>query len=121
MNRLKRISERRRRRRQRVRRKAQGTEGRPRLSVFRSNKNISAQIIDDESGRTLAAASSYEKDLRDVSGEKKIALAEKVGERVGERAKQAGIQAVVFDRGHYRFHGRVKALAEAVRKTGLKF
>ncbi|MCB9883108.1 MAG: 50S ribosomal protein L18 [Planctomycetes bacterium] len=120
MNKIKTIAERRRRRRQRVRRNTRGNAERPRLSVFRSNKNISAQVIDDETGRTLAAASTYEKDLQGAEGDKK-ALAEKVGALVGERAKQAGIDAVVFDRGSYRFHGRVKALADAARNAGLKF
>jgi large subunit ribosomal protein L18 len=94
--------------------------GRPRLSVFRSSKHIYAQVIDDESGRTLAAASTLEKDLRgQVKTGADQAAAEQVGKLVAERAKAAGVQAVVFDRGAYRYHGRVKALAEGARAVGL--
>ncbi len=96
--------------------------GRPRLSVARSHKNISAQIIDDEKGVTLAAASTLEKDLREKlkTGADADAAA-KVGELIAERAKKAGVEDVVFDRGGYVFHGRVKALADAAREGGLKF
>ncbi|MBT4044017.1 MAG: 50S ribosomal protein L18 [Rhodospirillaceae bacterium] len=96
--------------------------GRPRLSVFRSSKHIYAQIIDDAGGRTLAAASSLEVDLRSSlkTGADKDAAA-KIGALVAERAKAAGVEAVVFDRGGYQFHGRVKALADAAREAGLNF
>jgi len=96
--------------------------GRPRLSVFRSSKHIYAQVIDDATGRTLAAAASIEKPLR---GELKTgadtAAAKRVGALIAERAKAAGVALVVFDRGGYRFHGRVKALADAAREGGLTF
>ena len=111
------------RRAQRVRTKLRKVaEGRPRLSVARSNKNISAQIIDDEKGITLASASTLEKD---VLGSAKTggdaAAAALVGKTLAERAKEAGVEDVVFDRGGYMFHGRVKALADAAREGGLKF
>jgi len=93
---------------------------RARLSVFRSGKHIYAQIIDDNQGRTVAAASTLEKDLRASKGADKAA-AENVGKLVAERAIEAGIKDVVFDRGGYKFHGRVKALAEAAREAGLSF
>jgi large subunit ribosomal protein L18 len=93
---------------------------RPRLSVFRSSKHIYAQVIDDESGRTLAAASTLEKELRGkVKTGADQAAAEQVGKLVAERAKAAGVQAVVFDRGAYLYHGRVKAVAEGARAVGL--
>jgi large subunit ribosomal protein L18 len=105
-----------------LRRKLRQTSDRPRLSVSRSLKNISVQIIDDSAGRTLAAASSGEKSLRDeVKGVRKTDVAVKVGALVAERAKQAGVSKVVFDRGSYRYHGRVKALADAARAGGLEF
>lgn len=96
--------------------------GRPRLSVARSHKNISAQIIDDEAGVTLAAASTLEADFRKSTpkGGDSSAAAE-VGKLLAERAKKAGVEDVVFDRGGYMFHGRVKALADAAREGGLKF
>lgn len=94
--------------------------GRPRLSVFRSSKNISAQIIDDANGVTLAAASSLEKTLRGAEGAKADDAAA-VGKLVAERALEKGVKAVVFDRGGYIFHGRVKALADAARAAGLEF
>lgn len=111
------------RRAQRVRTKLRKlADGRPRLSVARSHKNISAQIIDDEKGITLASASTLEKD---VLGKSKtgadVAAAQLVGKALAERAKKAGVEDVVFDRGGYMFHGRVKALAEAAREGGLKF
>jgi large subunit ribosomal protein L18 len=94
--------------------------GRLRLSVFRSSKHIYAQVIDDESGRTLAAASTLDKDLRgQVKTGADQAAAEQVGKLVAERAKAAGVQAVVFDRGGYLYHGRVKAVAEGARAVGL--
>ncbi|MCD7061212.1 50S ribosomal protein L18 [Pelagibacterium sp. HS1C4-1] len=94
--------------------------GRPRLSVFRSEKNIYAQIIDDANGRTLAAASSLEKDLKIDNGANQAAAAT-VGKALAERATKAGVGEVVFDRGGYIFHGRVKALADAAREGGLRF
>jgi large subunit ribosomal protein L18 len=107
------------RRHRRVRKKVRGTAERPRLAVFRSNKHISAQVIDDRAGRTLAAASTLEADLRSVGGN--IEGAKKVGALLAERAKAAGIDAVVFDRGGNRYHGRIKALADAAREGGLEF
>ena len=96
--------------------------GRPRLSVFRSDKNIYAQIIDDTTGRTLAAASTLEKDVRAThpNGSKKEAAAV-VGKRIAEKAKAAGVTEVAFDRAGFSYHGRVKALADAAREGGLKF
>ncbi|MFY0681740.1 MAG: 50S ribosomal protein L18 [Thalassovita sp.] len=94
--------------------------GRVRLSVHRSNKNISVQLIDDVQGRTLASASSLEKDLG-VVGSNNVAAATKVGSAIAERAKAAGVEEVYFDRGGFLFHGKVKALAEAAREGGLKF
>ena len=104
----------------RVRKKVAGSPERPRLAVFRSNKHISAQLIDDDSGRTLAAASSVEAGLRGVSGGN-IDAAGKVGSLVASRARAAGITAVVFDRGGFAYHGRVAALADAARAEGLEF
>ncbi len=110
-------------RRARVRRRLKRrNEDRPRLSVFRSNRNISAQVIDDRAGRTLAAASSLEKELRESlkSGADKEA-ATTIGRLVAERAIANGVKEVVFDRGSYVYHGRVKALADAARESGLAF
>lgn len=111
------------RRKQRARwRLRQISGGRPRLSVFRSNKHIYAQIIDDAAGRTLAAASSIDKALPSAEGDRKPGeIAEEVGRLVAERALAAGITAVVFDRGGYRYHGRIKSLADAARDAGLNF
>ena len=96
--------------------------GRPRLSVFRSSKQIYAQVIDDEKGVTLAAASTLEKDLRDgLKTGADVNAARKVGKEIAERAKKAGVKAVVFDRAGYHYHGRVKALAEGAREGGLEF
>ncbi len=95
--------------------------GRPRLSVFRSMKNIYVQIIDDQKGVTLVAASSLEKDMKGKSGDGKKARAAEVGKLIAERAKKAGITDVVFDRGGYLYHGRVKALADGAREGGLNF
>ncbi|MGH1481747.1 MAG: 50S ribosomal protein L18 [Geminicoccales bacterium] len=96
--------------------------GRARLSVFRSSKNIYAQVIDDQAGRTLASASTVDKALKpDLKKGCDQAAAEAVGKLVAERAKEAGVEQVVFDRGGYRFHGRVKAVAESARAAGLKF
>ena len=102
----------------RIRRRVQGSEARPRLAVFRSVKHIYAQVIDDSKGHTVAAASSNEKPP--VSGGN-LAGAKAVGKLVAERAKEKGIKAVVFDRGGYLYHGRVKALADAAREAGLEF
>jgi large subunit ribosomal protein L18 len=110
----------RRRRHARVRRRIHGSAARPRLAVFRSNKHISAQLIDDDAGRTLAAASSVEGELRGGSGGNTDAAA-KVGALIASRAKGAGITSVVFDRGGYAYHGRVAALAQAARTEGLEF
>ncbi len=110
----------RRRRHNRVRRKVHGSAERPRLAVFRSNKHISAQLIDDDAGRTLAAASSIEGDLRGTPGGN-IDAAGTVGKLVASRAKSAGITTVVFDRGGFAYHGRVAALADAARAEGLEF
>lgn len=109
----------RRRRHKRVRRQISGTAERPRFAVYRSNKYIYAQLIDDVAGETLASASSQEKELRSDSLTEDTAA--KVGKLVGDRAKEAGISAVVFDRGGYKYHGRIKALAEAAREAGLEF
>ncbi|MHB8620284.1 MAG: 50S ribosomal protein L18 [Chloroflexota bacterium] len=110
----------RRRKHARVRARLSGTEERPRLAVFRSSAHIYAQVIDDVSRRTLVAASDIEKDLRGKEGDK-TALAREVGLMVATRARAAGVQRVVFDRGGYLYHGRVKALAEAARENGLEF
>ena len=111
----------RRRRHERLRRKVRGTAERPRLVVFRSNAQIYAQLVDDDRAHTLAAASSLEKDLPENDGQGKIGVASSVGTAVAERAKAAGITQVVFDRGGNRYHGRVRALAEAAREAGLEF
>jgi large subunit ribosomal protein L18 len=107
------------RRHARVRKHVRGTAERPRLAVFRSNKHITAQVIDDRTGRTLAAASTLEADLRAGSSNKDAAA--KVGERVATRARDAGIEKVVFDRGGFLYHGRVAAVADAARSAGLEF
>ena len=106
-------------RHERVRKNLYGTPEKPRLCVYRSNKNISAQIIDDVNGVTLAAASSVEKDFEGATGNKEAAR--KVGKLVAERAKAKGIDTVVFDRGGYIYHGRVAELAEGAREGGLEF
>ena len=106
-------------RHKRVRAKLSGTPERPRLNVFRSEKNIYAQVIDDVNGVTLASASSLDKAIEGYGGN--IAAATAVGKLVAERAKAKGIETVVFDRGGYLYHGRVKALAEGAREGGLKF
>ncbi|MCA8956679.1 MAG: 50S ribosomal protein L18 [Planctomycetes bacterium] len=112
----------RRRRALHVRARLRGTPERPRLSVFRSLGNIYCQVIDDESGRTLAAASSRDKDVRGgLAGLKGCDIASKVGEQIASRAKAAGVSRVAFDRGPYRYHGRVKSLADAARAGGLEF
>jgi large subunit ribosomal protein L18 len=103
-------------RRRRVRAKVTGTSERPRISVFRSNRGIQAQLVDDLAGRTLAAVAWTESDLRAL---KPMEQAGKAGELLAERAKAAGVEAAVFDRGGYRYHGRVKAFADGVREGGL--
>ena len=104
----------------RIRKIVSGTEARPRLSVFRSNKEIYAQIIDDVTGKTISAASSRDKDIATSKGNKteKAAL---VGKALGEKAIKAGVETISFDRGGYLYHGRVKSLAEGAREAGLKF
>lgn len=109
------------RRHARVRRTVAGTPARPRLAVFRSSKHIYGQLIDDQTGRTLVAASDLEADLRARNGRSKVEQAGAVGARLAQRAQAAGIGAVVFDRGGFRYHGRVKALADAARTAGLDF
>ena len=105
-----------------IRSKLSGTAERPRLVVFRSLKHIYAQVIDDTAGKTLVAASTVEKELREKFGKlKKSEQAKEVGKALAQRAKAKGIQQVVFDRGGYRYHGRIKALAEAAREAGLQF
>ena len=109
------------RRKQRVRRQLRDVaSGRPRLSVFRSAKHIYAQIIDDEAGRTLAAASTKDKDFSGKTGGN-IEAASVIGKQIAEKAKKAGVENVIFDRGGYIYHGRVKALADAAREAGLSF
>jgi large subunit ribosomal protein L18 len=105
-------------RRRRVRAKVHGSAERPRISVFRSNRGIFAQLVDDETGRTLASVNWTESDLRSL---KPMEQAGKAGQLLAERAKAAGVETVVFDRGGYQYHGRVKALAEGAREGGLKF
>jgi large subunit ribosomal protein L18 len=111
------------RRKARVRRAIRkAANGRPRLSVFRSSKQIYAQVIDDERGTTLAAASSLEKDMRDkLKSGGNVDAAKEVGRMIAERASAAGVTSVVFDRSGYLYHGRVKALADAAREGGLSF
>ena len=106
------------RRRRRVRAKVRGTAERPRLAVFRSNRGIGAQLIDDVAGHTVAAVNWTEGDLK---GLKAMEQASKAGGLLAERAKAAGVESVVFDRGGYRYHGRVKALADGAREGGLSF
>ena len=106
------------RRRRRVRARVTGTAERPRLSVFRSNKGVFAQLIDDRKGHTVAAVNWIEPDLRKLTASDQ---AKKAGELLAERAKSAGVETCVFDRGGYKYHGRVKALAEGAREGGLQF
>lgn len=112
----------RRRRHLRVRKRIQGTKDRPRLSVFRSLKHIYAQVIDDVGGHTLAAASTLDKEVRDqIAGLNKTEQARVVGETLARRAKEQGITKVVFHRGGYKYHGRVRSVAEGARAEGLEF
>jgi large subunit ribosomal protein L18 len=106
------------RRRRRVRARIVGSAERPRLSVYRSNRGVFAQLVDDAAGRTLAAVNWTEPELRKLSASEQ---AKRAGELLAERAKSAGVESCVFDRGGYKFHGRVKALAEGAREKGLKF
>jgi large subunit ribosomal protein L18 len=106
------------RRRRRVRAKIRGSAERPRLSVFRSNRGVFAQLVDDVSGRTLAAVSWIEPDLRGLG---RMEQATRAGALLAQRAKEAGIETCVFDRGGYQYHGRVKALADGAREAGLRF
>ena len=110
------------RRHSRVRKKLAGAVQRPRLKVFRSISGIYAQVIDDQAGRTLASASSVDRELREkVKGLKKSEQAKLIGKTVAERAKSKGVESVVFDRGGYRYSGRIKALADGAREGGLQF
>ena len=109
------------RRHRRVRKKIHGTALRPRLAVFRSNKHLSVQLIDDDAGVTLAAASTTEADLRAAGTGASVEAAGRVGTLVAERAKAAGIEKVVFDRGGFAYHGRIAAVASAAREAGLEF
>jgi large subunit ribosomal protein L18 len=105
-----------------VRTRVTGTPERPRLCVYRSNEHIYAQVVDDRSGRTLAAASSLDKESRkDLKSGSNVEAAKVIGKSIAERARAAGIELVVFDRGGYMYHGRVQALAAAAREAGLKF
>ncbi len=106
------------RRRRRVRAKVRGTAERPRLSVFRSNRGITAQLIDDDRGHTLAAVTWTESDLKGLA---RLEQATKAGQLLAQRAEEAGVGSCVFDRGGYRYHGKVRALAEAAREGGLRF
>ena len=108
------------RRHLRVRKKVAGNAARPRLVVFRSTRHIYAQVVDDTTGRTLASASTLDEPLRSASGDKKSRAGE-VGRLVAERARASGVEAVVFDRAGYRYHGRIAALADAAREGGLSF
>jgi large subunit ribosomal protein L18 len=107
-------------RHERIRLRLSGSPERPRLAVFRSLNHIYAQVIDDTTGKTLAAASSLEKELR-TAGQKKTDEAKSVGRLIAERARSAGIEQVVFDRAGFRYHGRIKSLADAAREAGLEF
>ena len=109
------------RRHRRVRKKLHGTAERPRLAVFRSNKHIVAQLIDDDTGHTLAAASTTEAEQRSSGAGGSVDAASRIGTLIAERAKAAGIEKVVFDRGGFIYHGRIAALAAAAREAGLEF
>ena len=109
------------RRHRRVRKKIYGTAARPRLAVFRSNKHLSVQLIDDDEGRTLASASTTEADIRSAGSTASVEAATKIGQLVAERGKAAGVTKVVFDRGGFAYHGRIAAVASAARDAGLEF
>ena len=113
-------SQRRSRIKSRIRKIVSGTEARPRLSVFRSNKEIYAQIVDDVTGKTIVASSSRDKDISSSKGNK-VEVAALVGKSIAEKALKAGVETISFDRGGYLYHGRVKSLAEGAREGGLKF
>ena len=109
-------------RHRRLRKKVRGSQGQPRLAVFRSSKHIYAQLIDDAAGRTLAAVSSLDADLaKELSGKNPIETAKVAGNAIAKRAAKAGVGKIVFDRGGFKYHGRVRALAEAAREAGLEF
>ena len=108
-------------RHRRVRKKIHGTAARPRLAVFRSNKHLSVQLIDDEAGRTVASASTAEASMRSEGSGATVAAATRLGRLLAERAKAAGVDQVVFDRGGFLYHGRVAAVAAAAREAGLEF
>ena len=109
-------------RHKRLRKRLAGTAARPRLAVFRSAKHISAQLIDDDKGVTLAAASTQQPELGKAGqGKKPVDVAALVGQQIGKQAQEAGVKSVVFDRGGFNYHGRVKALADAARESGLEF
>jgi large subunit ribosomal protein L18 len=114
-------TERRKRIKLRIRKKVLGTSERPRVTIFRSNKQIYAQVIDDEKGKTLLSASSREKVIASADNGNKTEQAARVGKLLASKCKEAGIKTIVFDRGGYKYHGRVKSLAEAAREGGLKF
>lgn len=114
-------TERRKRIKLRIRKTAHGTAERPRVAVFRSNKQIYAQAIDDLNGKTLLAASSREKEIASAESANRTEQAALVGKLLAEKCKNAGIESIIFDRGGYKYHGRVKSLADAARKGGLKF
>lgn len=116
---MKTVYEQRLKRHRRLRKKISGTPDRPRLAVFRSNRHIYAQVIDDLNGTTVAAASTLDPALK--AGSNSVDSAAKVGELIAERALQSGLSTVVFDRGGYRFHGKIKALADSAREKGLEF
>ena len=105
----------------RIRKTIQGTSEKPRLSIYRSNKEIYVQVINDVNGKTLAAASSRDKEIADAKAENKMSEAQLVGKLVGERAKKAGVSTIGFDRSGYLYHGRVKSLADGAREAGLNF
>jgi large subunit ribosomal protein L18 len=109
------------RRHRRVRKKIHGTAARPRLAVYRSNKHLSVQVIDDDAGVTLAAASTNEADLRGAGSGSSVEAASRVGQLIAERTKAAGVDKVVFDRGGFAYHGRIAAVASAAREAGLEF
>ncbi len=109
------------RRHRRVRKKIHGTAARPRMAVFRSNKHLSVQLVDDDAGTTLAAASTNEAELRSAGSSSSVEAAGRVGTLIAERAKAAGIDQVVFDRGGFAYHGRIAAVASAAREAGLEF
>jgi large subunit ribosomal protein L18 len=113
--------ERRKKIQQRIRKKISGTKEKPRMSVYRSNKNIFVQVIDDVNSVTITAASSLEKDIAEKSGITKKEQAALVGKLIAQKTVQAGISEIVFDRGGYLYHGRIKSLADAARENGLKF